>query len=40
MSTPLKGYEGTITAGGTAVAWVSNWSISLETEQTEIGPSI
>ena len=40
MSTPLRGYEGSITAASEAVTWVSNWSLSLETEQTEIGPFI
>lgn len=40
MATPIKGYEGTITAGGTDVAWVSNWEVQLETEEQDIGPFI
>lgn len=37
---PIKGYEGTITVGGDAVAWVSNWEVQLETEEQDIGPFI
>lgn len=40
MSTPIKGYEGVITAGGTNVAWVSSWEVQLETEEQDIGPFI
>ncbi len=38
MALPIKGYEGSISAGGTDVAWVSTWEVSLETEEADIGP--
>lgn len=40
MALPIKGYEGSISAGGTDVAWVSTWEVSLETEEADIGPFI
>src|SRR5688500_4654595 len=40
MAIPLKGFEGTISASGTAVAWVNSWEANLEVEEQEVGPFI
>lgn len=40
MATPIKGYEGTVTASGTAVAWVNTWEVNLEVEEQTVGPFI
>lgn len=40
MPTPIKGHEGSLSAGGTNVAWVNNWEIQLDTEEQTAGPFI
>lgn len=40
MAAPIKGYDGTVTIGGIVTAFVSNWKVQLETEESSSGPFI
>lgn len=40
MATPIKGYEGSITANGIATGFVNSWEVTLETEEKTVGPFI
>lgn len=40
MASPIRGYEGSISAQGVDTGFVNNWEVSLETEEKSVGPFI